>query len=200
MSRDINSTLPVFTHHAEEETPSHEEEVQAFLKRNPMPHIEIQLAADEYLQKTISQHLHETEIKEDRLFKINHYLSMIELALREAREKGADHLDLRKLEEGRTILNLLWNQLQQDYPELMGELKSPIPPSLDLSKVSKGQAERIIDEFRNAQQRDQRAIDSIARHLKLAADLNELIGKMTSEQAKHNPIRNIVRNFTVGVH
>lgn len=179
-----------------------ENEVQDWLQRNPMHHIEIQMACDEHLHKTISRHLQDTERKEDRLFQINHYLSIIEGELRIAREKGHEHIDLRKLEEGKEILNTLWDQLRDDYPELMGSIASPIPPSMNLTKVSKDQAERIIDQFRNAQQRDQRSIDTIARTLKLAADLNELVGRMTTEKAKHDEKRTMVANQTrgIGVH
>lgn len=174
-------------------------EVQEWLERNPMHHIEIQQRCDEHLHETIGRNLKETERREDRLFKINHYLSMIEEALRKTREEGSDHLDLSTLEEGRGILHEIWEQLREDYPDLMGHMDSPIPPSLDLSHVDKDQASRILDQFRNAEQRDQRAIDAIARTLKLAADLNELVGRITTEKAKHDERKTMVANQTRGL-
>jgi hypothetical protein len=173
---------------------SRENEVQLWLQTNPMHHIKIQMASDEHLNNTISRHLQDTERKEDRLFQINHYLSIIEVELRTAREKGNEYIDLKKIEEGKEILNTLWDQLREDYPELMGSLDSPIPPYMNLSKVTKDQAERVIDQFRNAQQRDQRSIDTIARTLKLAADLNELVGRMSTERAKRDEKSTMVRN------
>jgi hypothetical protein len=161
---------------------------------NPTHHIDIQVAYDKYVNDTMTKSLKEAESKEERLFVINHYLSMIEEQIRIARDKGKDVVDLGKLEEGREKLHAVWESLKADYPELMNTLDSPIPPSLDLSRVDRDQAIRIIDQFRNAQNRDQRAIDAIARNLQVIVELYKLIADMTMEQAKHDERKTMVTN------
>ncbi|MBM3201470.1 MAG: hypothetical protein FJZ56_03560 [Chlamydiae bacterium] len=161
---------------------------------NPMHHIHIQQAFDEHVNKTMTKSLKESETKESRLFTINHYLSIIEEQIRLAREKGLDVVDLRKLEEGKEKLHQCWESLKEDYPDLMGTLDSPIPASLDFSRVDRDQAIRIIDQFRNAQNRDQRAIDTIARNLQVLIELYKLVSDMTMEKSKHNESRTMVHN------